>query len=155
MVTPLPSSYPDYRALFESAPGLYLILDPAFVIVAVSDAYLQATRTSRDGIVGRGIFEVLPANPGSRDLRASLERVLRSAQPDAMAVLKYDLPRPEGGVEERRFSPLNLPVLGADGKVVYIIHRVEDVTELFHLGRDGTDQMRVTEELLTRAEQMG
>jgi FixJ family two-component response regulator len=36
---------PDFQALFESAPGLYLVLTPALTIVAVSDAYLKATMT--------------------------------------------------------------------------------------------------------------
>jgi len=53
----------DFRALFESAPGLYLVLDPEFTIVAASDAYLAATMTKRDEIVGRGIFDVFPDNP--------------------------------------------------------------------------------------------
>jgi signal transduction histidine kinase len=162
MVTPLPSSYPDYRALFEAAPGLYLVLDPALVIVAASDAYLQAMGTQRDSILGRGIFEVFPGNPadptatGVPNLRASLERVLRSGQADAMAVQKYDVPRAEGGgFEARHWSALNLPVLGDDGRVAYIIHRVDDVTEFLQLERHGDEQKRVTEELLTRAEQMG
>ena len=34
----------DFRLLFESAPGLYLVLTPELRIVAVSDAYLAATR---------------------------------------------------------------------------------------------------------------
>ena len=42
----------DFRALFESAPGLYLVLTPALAIAAVSDAYLQATRTKREDILG-------------------------------------------------------------------------------------------------------
>jgi hypothetical protein len=33
----------DFQALFETAPGLYLALDPAFRIAAVSNAYLDAT----------------------------------------------------------------------------------------------------------------
>src|SRR5689334_6919264 len=53
----------DFRVLFESAPGLFLVLDPELRIVAVSDAYLAATMTVRDNIVGRGIFEVFPDNP--------------------------------------------------------------------------------------------
>ena len=32
---------PDFRALFEAVPGLYLVLSPTFTIVAVSDAYLR------------------------------------------------------------------------------------------------------------------
>jgi signal transduction histidine kinase len=158
MVTPLPSAYPDYRALFESAPGLYLVLNPDLVIVAASDAYLHATKTSRDGIVGRGIFEAFPGNPagaGMPNLRASLNRVLRSGQPDAMAVQRYDMARPDGsGFDERHWSPVNLPVLAADGTVLYIIHRVEDVTEFLQRAPAG-DEQRVTEELLTRTGQLG
>ena len=36
---------PDFQLLFESAPGLYLVLAPDLTIVAVSDAYLRATMT--------------------------------------------------------------------------------------------------------------
>ncbi|HEY6672757.1 MAG TPA: hypothetical protein VIZ91_09685, partial [Solirubrobacterales bacterium] len=36
---------PDFRAMFEAAPGLYLVLDPELRIVAASDAYLEATMT--------------------------------------------------------------------------------------------------------------
>ena len=51
---------PDFRALFEAAPGLYLVLSPDFRIVAVSDAYTRATMTKREAIVGRCLFDVFP-----------------------------------------------------------------------------------------------
>src|SRR5579863_4517556 len=72
-------SEPDFRALFESGPGLYLVLDPNLYIVAVSDAYCQATMTAREDIVGRHLFEAFPDNPdeigatGTTNLRASLD----------------------------------------------------------------------------------
>src|SRR3954471_5316712 len=71
---------PDFRDLFESSPGLYLVLSPELCILAVSDAYLQATMTKRDAILGRPLFDVFPDNPddaaatGVSNLRASLER---------------------------------------------------------------------------------
>jgi hypothetical protein len=37
-----PRHDPDFRALFESAPGLYLVLTRDPEIVAVSEAYLAA-----------------------------------------------------------------------------------------------------------------
>lgn len=129
---------PDFRTLFESAPGSYLALTPALVIVAVSDAYLQATMTRREEILGRHLFDVFPDNPhdatatGVSNLRASLTRVLQHRVPDAMAVQKYDIRRPdtEGGeFEERYWSPINTPVFSPSGEVAYIIHRVEDVTD--------------------------
>jgi hypothetical protein len=39
---------PDFKLLFESAPGLYLVLNPDLTIVAVSEAYLAATLTRRE-----------------------------------------------------------------------------------------------------------
>ena len=129
---------PDFRTLFESAPGSYLALTPALVIVAVSDAYLQATMTRREEILGRHLFNVFPDNPGDAtatgvsNLRASLTRVLQHRVPDAMAVQRYDIRRPdtEGGQFEKRYwSPINTPVFSPNGEIAYIIHRVEDVTE--------------------------
>jgi len=133
----LPISSPDFRALFESAPGLYLVLKPDLTIVAATDAYLRVTMTKREEILGRGIFDVFPDNPndptatGVSNLRSSLERVLQNQVSDAMAVQKYDIRRPKsqgGGFEERYWSPINSPLVGTAGEIIYIIHRVEDMT---------------------------
>ena len=135
---------PDFQTLFEAAPGLYLVLDPELRIVAASDAYLRATMTVREQILGRGLFDVFPDNPndpaatGVANLRASLSRVLGERAPDTMAVQKYDDRQQDadgGGFEERFWSPVNSPVIGSDGAVAYIIHRVEDVTEFIRLKR--------------------
>jgi PAS domain S-box-containing protein len=137
---------PDFRTLFEAAPGLYLVLDADLTIVAVSDAYLDATMTSRAEILGRGIFDVFPDNPddpaadGVRNLRASLERVRMRGAADTMAVQKYDIRTPAGEFEVRYWSPRNSPVLDADGRLAYIIHRVEDVTEFVRLQERGDEQ---------------
>jgi PAS domain S-box-containing protein len=123
------------RALFESLPGLFLVLTPDLKIVTASEAYLQATMTRRDAIIGHGLFEIFPDNPadlkadGSSNLRSSLERVLTSGKPDTMAIQKYDIRRPDGELEEKYWSPMNSPMFGADGRIEYLIHRVEDVTE--------------------------
>jgi signal transduction histidine kinase/ActR/RegA family two-component response regulator len=157
------SPAPDFRALFESAPGSYLVLNPDLTIVAVSDAYLNATMTRREEILGRALFEVFPDNPqdpnasGMRNLKASLDRVLQHRMADAMPVQKYDIRRPEGeggGFEERYWSPINSPVFGKDQQIRYIIHRVEDVTEFVRLKQFGTSQEKLTEELRERAEKM-
>lgn len=148
----------DFRALFESGPGLLLVLDPELRIVAVTDAYLSATMTRREAIIGRAIFDVFPDNPeqadatGVANLRASLDRVLTARVPDTMAVQRYDIRRPDsegGGFEERFWSPVNLPVLDSAGSLGFIIHRVEDVTEFVRLKHLESEQQRITEELRT------
>lgn len=155
-LTGVPIDDPDFRVLFESTPGLYLVLTPDLRIAAVSDSYARATMTQRKEIIGRDIFEVFPDNPedpdatGVRNLRASLQRVLRNRTADVMAVQKYDIRIPEeegGGFAVRYWSPFNSPVLSADGSVAYIIHRVEDVTDLVRLKQQGIEQSRLTESL--------
>jgi two-component sensor histidine kinase len=150
---------PDFRALFESVPGLYLVLTPEFEIIAASEAYLEATMTRREKILHRYMFEVFPDNPddpdatGVRNLRASLGRVLRHKRADAMAVQKYDIRRPAGmpAFEERWWSPVNSPVLDQGGEVRYIIHRVEDVTDYVHLKHgSAAEQTRMEAEIHRR-----
>jgi PAS domain S-box-containing protein len=158
-----PMPEPDFRALFESVPGLYLVLDCDFFIIAVSDDYARATMTRREDIIGCGIFDVFPDNPndpaadGVRNLRASLTSVRLNGKAHAMAIQKYDIRKPEaegGGFEERYWSPLNSPVFNADGELAYIIHRVEDVTEFIRLKQQRVKQSEFTEELQGRMEKM-
>ena len=151
---------PDYKALFENLPGSYLVLDPGLRIVAASNAYLKATLTDRADIAGRFLFDVFPDNPDDssadaiRNTRASMNRVLQSRVADSMVVQRHDVRRPqsEGGqFEVRYWSPSNSPILGPDGSVAYIIHRVEDVTEFVRLKERGREQAKLTEELRDRA----
>ncbi len=136
---------PDFATLFESLPGCYLVLDPDQTIVAVSDAFLVATLSVRNDLVGRYIFDAFPDNPddpdteGVRNLKASLDRVGRELRADSMSVQKYDVQRPEaagGGFEERFWSPHNSPVLNPDGSLAYIIHEVQDVTDFIRAVRE-------------------
>ena len=154
---------PDFQLLFEATPGLYLILAPDWTIVAVNDAYARATMTRREKILGRRLFDVFPDNPddpaadGVRNLKASLERVARSGVADTMAVQKYDIRRPESegrSFEERYWSIVNTPVFGRNGKLAYIIHRIEDVSEFVRLKQSGLDQNKITEDLQSRAHRM-
>ncbi|HSR05742.1 MAG TPA: response regulator [Bryobacteraceae bacterium] len=155
-----PPSAIDFRLLFESSPGLYLVLTPSFEIIAASDAYLRATMTQREDLLGKHIFAAFPDNPddpeasGVRKLHESLKSVLETKRADTMAVQKYDIRRPESEgseFEERFWSPVNSPVFDANGEFIYIIHRVEDVTEFIRAKQAG-DQ--TTEDLLSRSERM-
>lgn len=158
--SPNPEPAPDYRILFESTPGPYLVLRPDFSIAAVNDAYLQATMTRRADLIGRGIFDVFPDNPddpaadGVRNLSASLERVRSLKKADTMPVQKYDIRRPQdegGGFEERFWSPTNSPVFDK-GELAYIIHRVEDVTDFILDKR--RDDAKTEAEIFRRAQEI-
>ncbi len=154
---------PDFRALFEAAPGLYLVLDAQLTIVAVNDAYARATMTRREDVVGKALFDVFPDNPddpateGVCNLKASLSRVMQTRRPDAMAVQKYDIRRPDdegGGFEARYWSPLNTPVLDSHGEVAWILHRVEDITELVRIRQAGAESDHLAASLREKATRM-
>jgi PAS domain S-box-containing protein len=153
----------NFQRLFESLPGLFIIYDLDFVIVGGSDAYFQSTLTKREEVVGRHLFEVFPDNPddpnadGVRNLRASLESVLKYRKPHTMAVQKYDIRRPDsvgGGFEERYWTPVNFPLFDENGVMTHIIHRAEDVTEFVQVQQQRNEQRQLNRALQSRTDQM-
>jgi PAS fold len=117
---------PDFVRVFGEAPAPFLLLGPDLVIVHANRARPEATSATLEDTVGRRLFDVFPMNPddpaadGLRNLRASLERVVSSGQPETMAIQKYDIPMPDGTYEERYWSPPNVPILDDDGNVVFV-----------------------------------
>jgi hypothetical protein len=129
-----------FDAIFRAAPPPLLVLavdSPRFTILAANDAYLAATMTTTDDLVGRALFDAFPDNPsepaatGTRNLHASLERVLATKPCDVMPVQRYDILRRRSVVrefEERYWAPRNVRVLDSAGSLRYLVHSVEDVT---------------------------
>ena len=127
---------PEFRALFEASPARHLALTAQELsVIAVSDAFLRATRLERGEVVGRGLFEVLstddPAwSARARALRGSLEKVLETRAPDVVPAPVYT-PRGRaaagGGASEREWVAVNWPVLDDTGHVTLIVHALEEV----------------------------
>ena len=156
-----------FQRIFEAVPGALLLLlpDAGFTIVGVSDEYLRGTLKRREAIMGRPVFEVFPDNPdtpeanSTRNLAASLERVRATRSTDVMAVQRYDVPREDGaGFELRYWSPVNAPVLGDDGELLYIVHRVDNVTEYVQMSekskRLSADNRKMEAEVVQRSREL-
>ncbi|MFF7952281.1 PP2C family protein-serine/threonine phosphatase [Streptomyces griseorubiginosus] len=154
----------DYAAVFQALPGVVALVTPDLVFADVNEEFLGVSGRRREEIVGRYFFDVFPDNPndeaatGMRNLAASLRRVLDTGERDAMALQRYDVEDPErpGEWQVRYWSPVNAPVLGPDGKVALVVHRVEEVTELMRArGGPRGSRARVLEaELYTRAREL-
>ncbi|HEX8705081.1 MAG TPA: PAS domain-containing protein [Myxococcaceae bacterium] len=156
---------PDFKLLFEKSPEASLLVAPDadFTIVAVSDAYLRLTLTTREGILGRALFEVFPDNPaepnatGVRNVRASLERVMATRMPDTLSAQKYDIRRPQaegGAFEERYWSTSNIPILSPAGEVRYLLHQTADVTNVVLMARRSEEERERTAALQSRNQEM-
>lgn len=153
----------NYQKIFESSPSLFLLLmpnAPDFTIIDASEKYLEATLTRREEIINRRLFDVFPENPndlesrGTDNLRNSLETVIATKQQHIMALQKYDIPVPisrgGGGFEERYWNPLNTPVLNNQNEILYIVHKVEDVTSSVLLQKDAERKSAHIEESESR-----
>jgi len=122
----------------ETAPNMYLVLTPDLYIITASDAYLEATQTTREMIAGKHIFEAFPDNPdlpdgddGMRNINASLQTVLQTKKPDYMRVQRYDVPdiQNPGKFIARYWDPSHTPVLDENGDISYIIQLATNVTD--------------------------
>ena len=126
----------QFQSEFDASPHPYMLLDPGpgLLIVDINDAYAQAPLTNRNDVVGRSLFDIFPDNPddaladGVSNLYASLRAVVKTSQPHAMAVQRYDIRDPQGQFVERHWQPINSPIHDRDGILIYILHHVEDVT---------------------------
>ncbi|WP_035792458.1 PP2C family protein-serine/threonine phosphatase [Kitasatospora mediocidica] len=154
----------DYAAVFQALPGMVAVLTPELVYADVNEEFVRMSGRTREQLVGRQLFDVFPDNPndpaatGARNLEASLKRALESGERDAMALQRYDVESVErpGEWQERYWSPVNAPVFGPDGRVVLLVHRVEEVTELIRArgGPKGSRARVLEAELYTRAREL-
>lgn len=123
----------DFQVLFAASPNPYVVLDPGLVIVWMNDAYLATTMRTREDILGRKIFEAFPSDPGSESYRlltGSFERVLRTRESDEIALIRYDIAKPDGTMDVRYWSATHTPLLDEAGEIALILQHTVDVTEL-------------------------
>jgi len=130
----------SHKALFHSelerSKHPCLLLDPraGLHIVGINAAYAAATMTTAASICGRSMFDVFPDNPddptanGVANLFESLRAAAETGRAHAMAIQRYDVRDPDGCFVERYWRPVNTPLLDEDGTLIYLLHKVEDVT---------------------------
>ena len=132
-----------YKATFNNISAALLLIDtdaPHYTILDVNDAYLKATNSNREGLLGKSVFGAFPANPSDEEAKNiemtifSFEQAIHTKMPHTMSDYRYDIPiRGTDQFEERYWTTTNSPVLDDDGNVAYFIHSPANVTELIKL----------------------
>ncbi len=138
-----------------------LIIDidaPHYTMLDVNNAYLSATNTTREDLIGKPVFGVFPGNPTdnvSKNIERtifSFEQTIKNKVPYIMSNYRYDIPIPgTDQFEERYWTTSNTPVLNEDGEVIYFIHSPLNVTELYKLSereKAGIEALKHQEEML-------
>ena len=134
----------DFLELAEASPNPYVLIDRDLRLVWMNRAYCAVTTRAREDIIDRRMFDAFPADPDSesyRQLRESLDHVLETGEPDEIALIRYDIARPDGGMESRYWSATHTPLHSPTGETAYILQHTIDVTEMHRL-RDEVDVLR-------------
>jgi len=140
MTADLPPNLPGdlFKIVFEKSPGSLLIKGdaPRFTIVAASDSYLEVTSSTRESIVGKGFFEAFPEDKTLSDdtnARSVFTKVVVTGQKIEVPTYRFDVYNKETKTNDIRYwSCYNIPILGADTKVDYILNTVVDITDEVH-----------------------
>ncbi len=126
----------NFKAIFEESHGSILVLNPSFTILAISDAYVEATYTKREDLVGKYFFDVFQDTKNTTavaETKASLEYVLKNKKPHFMPMLRMEIKNLAGVIEEKYWNPINKPILTKDNQVQYIVHIIKELTEFVKL----------------------
>lgn len=131
----------DFLRVFKAAPVPLLVFDPDdFRILAASDAALAVTGAAREDLVGKLFDEAFPVDPDDsqsfenvRQRLAVLKQVRETGEAVVVPVQRYAIRRRGGQTErfeERYWTLSDSPVHDASGKLLYILHRADDVTDV-------------------------
>lgn len=136
---PQPATWQELDlSLFEATPGLRVVFlpdSPRFTLIAISQDMCRYVGMPREHFIGRGVFDAFPANPadtentGHKNLLASLNEVVRTGAPHQMQRQRYDVAVGGGDFREIYWQNNSVPLLDAQGRLCYIIHTAEDITE--------------------------
>ena len=144
----------DFKALFETLPSPYMVLDRDLRYVAMNRAYEDAVRMPRERAIGRNLFELFPDATNSQRLLDSFDHVFNTGEPHTLAYIPYHVPRSMkagGGTELRYWTAIHTPVRDENGRVTHLLQNTVDVTELRRL-RDAATPSGTA--LLARAQEV-
>lgn len=126
----------DFKQLFINAPALRLLVSPDLKILAASDAYADAMLTIADNIIGKSLLDIYKDNPEDTltdafsYTRFSMNYVLQNKTDHTIPIQRHDVWNSAGFFEERYWKSVNKPILNNDNEIQYIIHKIEDITEI-------------------------
>lgn len=127
-----PTAELDYRAQFQHFPVQLLILDRELRFADANRRYHENTRTRREDLMGRKIFEVLDA---PEEIRRPVEEACLAALAGHDASVNdiyYPLPDPDGppgALMDIWWSATHRPLRNRAGEITHVIQVAEPVTE--------------------------
>ncbi|WP_351235863.1 SpoIIE family protein phosphatase [Streptomyces sp. NPDC002133] len=127
----------DYTTVFQASPGPTALLTPQLVYADANKEFLQLAGRTREQVIGHYLPDDLAERVEQdavvvRNIEASLRRVIESGLRDVMDLQRYFMEQSgeRGKGEERYLTATNIPLFDPEGRLVLVLHRVQDVTDL-------------------------
>ena len=135
-----------YNSIYQLLPVPALILsvdEPDYTIQDANDSFRNIVDDDPANVIGKPFFDVFPFNPADskylhgKKMLHSFRNVLQSGIEDFLGVQHYEyISRISGETVSKFYEITNIPLKGANGTVVNIIHSVKNVTESVLQKRD-------------------
>jgi two-component system sensor histidine kinase VicK len=123
-----------FQIIFDKSPGSLLVKAdlPRFTIVAASDTYLAVTNTIREAILGKSFSQVFPDADGPDEKTKAqniFTKVVKTGKKIDIPSYRFDIYNPlTKTYDEHYWSCSNVPIMGDDNKIAYILNTVVDIT---------------------------
>ena len=110
----------NFEKLFGTLPDQYVIIGanaPDFTVLGASDRYYKVAQTTPKKIIGKDLFDIFPdtselaIKTGKGALQRSIEKCIKTKKPDSMGIIRYDIPRSDGGMVVRYWKAEHFPII--------------------------------------------
>jgi len=126
----------DFQRLFESIPGMYLVMDLQVKVVAASDAYLHTLGCDRQDIVDQDLLALYSCSDSGASSAAKAERLSHSIRQVLKENVSHTLPPqqyrlcPDG---DPYWKIIHSPIHDATGQITHIVQCIENVSSMMQM----------------------
>ncbi len=132
-------SLENIRSVFKSSPLASVIFypdSPVFTIAEANEAFLLATKTSREDLIGKGLFEAFPDHPDDpgtnrqKKIRASIGQVILLKKAHQIPLQRYKMLNQVSREYEAKFWNLDTyPLLDDNEQVQFLVQSIVEITD--------------------------
>ena len=122
------ANFTDFEALFAITPTPLMILDRNLCFAAMNQSYLAATERTREGLIGRYVFDAFPET-GERltIMKDAFERGVAGEASEQVRHL-FAIAAPDGSYHDAWWTCHQVPVRDTSGTIVGVLQHMIDVT---------------------------
>lgn len=126
---------PDLAAVLHSVAAPIVVYDREYRFAYANPAFCASVHKTWEELAGRKVADVFPEAPERmEEVSGRFERVWMGETTRSPAQ-PYQIPGPNGRMQERFWRSVETPVYGADGTVTHLVQAGEDITGEMSLRR--------------------